>query len=67
MGICLMSPPNLKRIRSKMSERLITLALAHARSHTYAVIEHDKYVSHVTCGHLWYVPIKFEENPSKDN
>jgi hypothetical protein len=47
-----MSPPNLKRIRTKMSERLITLALAHARSHTHAVIEHDEYVSHVTCGHL---------------
>jgi hypothetical protein len=43
-------PTNLKRIRSKMSESLITLALAHARSHT--VIEHDNYVSHVTFGHL---------------
>jgi hypothetical protein len=45
MGICFMSPPNFKRIRSKMSERLITLALAC--SHTHAVIEHDMYVSHV--------------------
>jgi hypothetical protein len=41
-----MFPPNLERIRSEMSERLITRALAHARSH--AVLEHDKYVSHVT-------------------
>jgi hypothetical protein len=30
--------------------RARTCTLAHARMH--AVIEHDKYVSHVTCGHL---------------
>jgi hypothetical protein len=31
-----------------------TGALAHARLHTrvHAVLEHDKYVLHVTCGHL---------------
>jgi hypothetical protein len=50
---CMFSP-NLERIRSEMSERLIkrkrALALAHTLSH--AVLEHVKYVSHVTCGHL---------------
>jgi hypothetical protein len=58
-----MSPQHLERIRSKMRERLITRArkraLAHARSHTRARC--------VTCGHVQYVPIKFEENASKDN
>jgi hypothetical protein len=50
LGICCMSPPNLENIHSKMSERLIPRALAHTR--VYAMLEHDTYVSHVTCGHL---------------
>jgi hypothetical protein len=59
-----MFTPTLERIRSDMSKRVITRALAHARLHTHArtralaharshaVLEHVNYVSHVTCGHL---------------
>jgi hypothetical protein len=72
MVICCMYTPNLERIRSKMSESLITRALAHARARTHAlarvhaVCKYDKHVAHATCGYLQYVPTKLVKNPFKD-
>jgi hypothetical protein len=60
--MCSMFTGNYKRNLRYISEQLITRALARVP----AVREHDKYVAHVTCGHLLYVPSKFEENPSND-
>jgi hypothetical protein len=45
--------------------RARTRPLAHALSYTHTVREDEKYVAHATCRDLYYVPRKFEENPSK--
>jgi hypothetical protein len=52
---------NLERIRPKVSDRLITRALAHASS----VFEHEQCIAHATCGESQYVLSNIGENPSK--
>jgi hypothetical protein len=41
---------------------LLAISKGPFQNFSITVREHDKYVAHVTCGHLQYVPSKFEEN-----